>query len=197
MLTYFCYIYQCLMFKIIRGGRGLVQKLNWTESLPKSGWLAELRLQLCFFRAWLYLFPILLGFKDTTKKIYMNIREHWENLITPIASEALSQRPQHMTVDQSGLGFSHFHFCLVTLLQINREENENTDGRRTPKGKLSFLFFNSLVRYLIGCICAGRFSTIFYLSNNLISHSGYTLKQWNFVWLDSNVWHCCLTPELE
>lgn len=53
MLIYFCYMYQCLMFKIIRGGRGLMPKLNWTKTLPKSGWLAELGLQLCFFRTWL------------------------------------------------------------------------------------------------------------------------------------------------
>lgn len=28
MLMYFCYIYQCLMFKIIRTGRGFMPKLN-------------------------------------------------------------------------------------------------------------------------------------------------------------------------
>lgn len=41
----------------------------------------------------------------------MNIKEHWENLITPIAAEALSQRPQHTAADQSGLGSPAFIFA--------------------------------------------------------------------------------------
>lgn len=85
-------------------------------------------------------------------------------LIIPIAAEALSQRPQHLAADQSGLGSPTFHLCLATLLQISREESEEDMACKRPTGKPLFLFLNSLVRDLVGCISAEGSSTVFYLS---------------------------------
>lgn len=137
------------------------------------------------------------GFKDSTTKIYTNVSEHRHHLHYSYGCWDLVTEAPVLGGWPVRAWFSHFHHCLATVLQISREENGEDVARKRPTGKLLFLFLNSLVRGLIGCISAEGSSTIFYLGNNLISHCGHTLERWGSAWLDRHVSYPSPTPQLE